>query len=176
MCLCATHEYSTLARARAYNRAGLRRRAARRRPPIRPSRGPSLSVSKPMKGRPSTISASTRRASGVGGDSDQPFHARRCIMLYRDYRLAWDRQACRQPLRHNRSELSYPCPAHTRRVRPLPAVSRTCVEAALKISSTLFSIEKLRKRPVSAKTPQRSFLLHHRSKDRPTFRGVRSNR
>ena len=65
-----------------------------------------------------------------------------------------------------RSELSYPCPTHTGRVRPLQGVSRTCVEAALKTSSTLVSIEELRKRLVSAKAPQRSFLLHHGSADR----------
>ena len=52
-----------------------------------------------------------------------------------------------------RAQLHF-CPTHTHRVRPLPWVFRTCAEAALKTYSTLFSIEELRKQPVSAKAPQ----------------------
>ena len=69
----------------------------------------------------------------------------------------------------SRSELSHPFPTHTRRVRPLPGASRTCAEAACRVSSTSLSIQELRKRPASAKAPQRSFLLHHASADRASL-------
>ena len=93
---------------------------------------------------------------GVGEDRSvtSRFHARQYLLFYHNDSLAWDRKAYRQPVGHNRSELSYPCPTHTCRVRPLPEVSRTFVEAAFKASPTLLSIEKLRKRrPASWPSP-----------------------
>ena len=62
---------------------------------------------------------------------------------------------------------------------PCRVVSCTCVEVALKTSSTLFSTEELRTRQVRVKAPQRSFLLHHKSADRAnlaTFRGISTER
>ena len=85
----------------------------------------------------------TGTASWRGQCHDPSLHARQCTMFYRNDRLAWDRQAYRQPVGHSRSEPGCPCPTHTRRVRPLPGVSRTCVEAASKTSSACFSTQDL---------------------------------
>ena len=66
------------------------------------------------------------------------------MMFYHNDYLAWDWKAYLSPVHHYCSELNYPCPTHTGLVQPLLGMSHTCVEAALKISSTLFSIEELR--------------------------------
>ena len=42
-------------------------------------------------------------------------------MFYRNDRLAWDRQARRQPVGPSRSEPGCPCPTPTRLVQPWPA-------------------------------------------------------
>ena len=48
-------------------------------------------------------------------------------------------------------------------------MSRTRAEAASKPSSTLFSVEESRKRPVSAKAPRRCHRLHLWSADRASL-------
>ena len=121
----------------------------------------------PWKVAHATISTWSRLALGDGGDNSRPgpVVSRSAVhYVYHNGRPVWNRKAYQYPVRHNCSELSYSCP--TGWVRPLRGQSRTCVEAALKTSSTLLSIEELPvvlKWQVSAKAQQRSFLLHHRS-------------
>ena len=61
-----------------------------------------------VKGRPGTVSTSTRRIGGRGGQChDQSLHARQCRMFYHHDRLARDRQAYRQPVGHNGLSVGY---------------------------------------------------------------------
>ena len=118
------------------------------------------------------------RTRDCGGQfHDQSSHARQYVIFYRKKPPCMGPESV--PIAHSSLPVRDQLPLSLTGCNPCRVVSRTCVEVALKTSSTLFSIEELRKRQVRVKAPQRSFLLHHKSADRAnlaTFRGISAER
>jgi hypothetical protein len=89
--------------------------------------------------------------TGIGGRGgqmqDRACHAQQRAMFYHRDRPAWDQKAFQNPIRIHRSESSYPQPAYYSPGATLAGGVPSRAEAAMKTSSTIFSIEESRKRP-----------------------------